>query len=335
MCVDKFLAFGFFLTTVVANRVNTFADHNDDIGLPADILSGNQQVIDHYHRNVSDTPRATCPEDYSPCTCDLTVNGLEITCADVSVEDIRNVFFRTQTLRFYLVLLTATASSSGVIALPADLLQDKRAANIFLICPPDASPRIRLTIDPLAFEFTRFETTVMGILNCDLSAQADMQFLNEFSALNTLRIENTFHVEIIETLPASTLPSLKKLIITGCTGLQNAAFPDLTPARLERLYLNGNSGLNDDAINRILVSVGSSSSSSSLQELVLANDGMTRVPRIGSFSQLSVYDVSYNSVAFMSQLSLIFSSAVRLVSLKSMSLQAIEGEAFQGSEHLF
>ncbi|KZS13266.1 Uncharacterized protein APZ42_021755 [Daphnia magna] len=324
-CLFQILAFGLVLNTG-GNPLNPFLNRMD-YKRPEKVLPNYQEAFDV--GNSSRGQRATCPEDYSPCTCALTISGLEITCAGVSVEDIQDVFFRTQTLHLYLVLLTATVSPSGTIALPADLLQNKHADNIFLICPSDASPNVGLTIDPFAFQFTRFETTIMGILNCDLSAQADMRFLNDFTALHTLRIENTLNVEVIETLPSSTLPALKKLIITGCTGLENAAFPDLTPARLERLYLNGN-GLKDESINNILISIGSSSSSSSLKELVLADDGMTKVPRIGSFSQLSVYDVSYNDIPFMSQSSLMFSSPVRLVSLKSISLSAIEEEAFEG-----
>jgi hypothetical protein len=276
---------------------------------------------------VSKKQRAACLEDYSPCTCDLTGYGLEITCSNVSVEDIQDVFFRTQAFRLYSVVLSVSLSPSGTINLPANVLQEKRAENIFVICPPNASPKVGLTVDPAAFEFTRFNTTVFAILNCDLSGQTDMQFLNDFSILNTLRIENTLNIESIEFLP--TLPALKKLIISGCTGLGNVVFPDLTPARLQRLYLNGN-GLNDETVNSILVSVGSSSSASSLQELILANDGMTKIPRIASFSKLSVYDVSYNVIPFLSQLTLIFSPPVSLVSLKSISLQAIEGNAFQG-----
>lgn len=251
----------------------------------------------------------------------------------MSVQDIQDVFFRTQTFRLYLVTLSPSfipdpSSGSSIISLPGDLLQDKRAENIFLICPPNASPSIGLTIDPAAFEFTRFDTSVFGILNCDLAAQTDMQFLTDFSVLNTLRFENTLNLQVIESLPS--LPALKKLIISGCTGLdEKVAFPDLTPARLQRLYLNGNA-LSDQTANGILVSVGSSSSASSLQELILANDGLTRIPRIASFSKLSVYDVSYNVVPFMSQLTLDFGAVVTLVSLKSNSLTAIEGGAFQG-----
>ena len=283
-----------------------------------------------YVRPVSKKQRAACPEDYSPCTCDLTGYGLEVTCSDVSVEEIQDVFFRTQAFRLYLVVLSVSPSPSGTINLPADVLQEKRAENIFVICPPNASPKVGLTVDPAAFEFTRFNTTVFGILNCDLAGQTDMQYLNDFSVLNTMRIENALNIESIESLPTSTLPALKKLIISGCTGLGNVVFPDLTPARLQRLYLNGN-GLNDETANSILVSVGSSSSASSLQELILANDGMTKIPRIASFSKLSVYDVSYNVIPFLSQLTLIFSPPVSLVSLKSISLKAIEGNAFQGN----
>lgn len=79
-----------------------------DYKRPEKVLSNNQEAFDV--GNSSRGQRATCPEDYSPCTCALTISGLKITCAGVSVEDIQDVFFRTQTLQLYLVLLTATVN---------------------------------------------------------------------------------------------------------------------------------------------------------------------------------------------------------------------------------
>jgi leucine-rich repeat and immunoglobulin-like domain-containing nogo receptor-interacting protein len=295
--------------------------------LSAAVLAGEHDVRPHLFL-PNESRLAACPEDYSPCTCDLTASGLEVTCSDVSVQDLRDVFSRTESFRLYSVVLSPSVLPSGSIALPADLLRDKRAENIFLICPPKASPAVGLTIDPATFEFTRFNTTAFAIFNCDLAGQPDMRYLDDFSVLATLRFENALNIAVIESLPA--LPALKKLIISGCTGLDHVAFPDLTPARLQRLYLNGN-GLSDETANAILVSVGSSSSASSLQELILANDAMTKIPRIAPFSKLAVYDVSYNAVPFVSQLTLDFSSVVGLVSLKSISLDAIEGGAFQGT----
>jgi hypothetical protein len=137
-------------------------------------------------------------------------------------------------------------------------------------------------------------------------------------------------MEAIESLPTSTLPALKEMIVVNCTGLENVTFPDLTPARLELLQLEGN-GLTDAAVNSILVSVASSSSSSSLQKLVLSNEyTMTKVPRIASFSKLALYDVSFNAIPFMSQSNLIFNAPVNLVSLKNIGLTAIEGGGFLG-----
>jgi hypothetical protein len=272
--------------------------------------------------------RAACPEDYSPCTCELTANGIEVTCVDVPVADITNVFYRTRNIDLYQVVLTASAT--GTVDLPADLLKDKRVERIYLGCQVNASPKLGLTIAPATFEFTRFNTTVFGILNCDLAGQTDMQYLKDFSVLNTLRIEDCDNVEAIATLPTPTLPALKEMIIGNCTGLGNVAFPDLTPARLQLLRLEGN-GLTDAEVNSILVSVGSSSSSSSLQTIVLSNEyTMTKVPRIASFSKLSWYDVSFNAIPFMSQSTLLFNSPVNFVGLKNIGLTAIEGGAFAG-----
>ncbi|XP_057376104.1 nyctalopin-like [Daphnia carinata] len=276
----------------------------------------------------NDVQRGACPEDYSPCSCNLSSNGLEIVCADVSIGDIQDVFYRTQSLFLYSVSLTAT-SSSGTVILPADVLKDKRAQHIYLGCP-SISPKLSLVINAASFEFTRFNTSIFEIHDCDLSTQADMNFLKGFVVLHTLRIVNTWNVEAIENLPTTTLPGIKELTISSCTGLGNVPFPDLTPARLEWLYLDGNN-LNDVQVNNILISIGSSSSSSSMEHLSIANNALNKVPRIAAFSQLVTYDVSYNDIPYMSLSTLIFSSPVRFLGLKSVSMTAIEGGAFQGN----
>ncbi len=227
--------------------------------------------------------------------------------------------------------MTLTASDPGAVDLPADLLSDKRAERIYLNCPPLASPKVNLTIDSNAFEYSRINTTHFEINNCDLLAQSDMSFLDDFTILNTLKIQNSLNVEAFESLPTTTLPGLKEIAITGCTGLENIAvtFPDLTPARLERLYLNNN-GLIDAQVNNILISVGSSSSVSSLQELNLASNSLSKVARIASFSKLTSYNLNGNNIPFMSLSALIFGSPVTFVGLNGVAMTAIEGGAFQG-----
>jgi hypothetical protein len=304
-------------------------------------FSNNKGASRHFPKGIhrlietNSKQRAACPEDYSPCLCELTTNGIEVTCVDIPVADITNVFYRTRNIDLYQVVLTASASATGTVDLPADLLKDKRVERIYLGCPANASPKLGLTIASSTFEFTRFNTTVFGILNCDLAGQTDMQYLNDFSVLNTLRVDDSNNIEAIATLPTSTMPALKRLFIVNCTGLENVAFPDLTPARLARLHLQGN-GLTDAAVNAILVSVASSSSSSSLQELILANEyTMTKVPRIGAFSKLGWYDVSSNAIPFISQSNLLFNVPVNLVGLKNIGLTAIEGGAFLGILYMF
>lgn len=271
------------------------------------------------------TTRAICPEDYSPCACDLTANGLEVTCVDLPLTDVIDVFFRTQSL--FLFSVSLATSATGSIVLPPDLLSDKRAQNIRLNCPSAASPKLSVTIDAASFKFTRFNTTRFEIHDCDLTGQTDMKFLSGFGVLNTLHLENTLNVDAIAYLPS--LPALKELAVVNCTGLGNVAFPDLTPARLEQLHLDGN-GLSNEAVANILISLGSSSSAISLKLLSLANNALTKIPMIASFSQLITYELSNNAVPFMSLSTLIFGSAVNFVGLKNISLAAIEGDAFQG-----
>ena len=269
-----------------------------------------------------------CPENYAPCTCEVTEYGREVSCIDVTVAQIQDVFFKTVALTVYSV--TLSASDPGAVNLPADLLSDKRAEKIFLNCPLRTGvPKVSLTINTLAFEYSRVSTTQFEINNCDLETQPDMLFLNGFSVLNSLRIGNSTNVGAFATLPSAKFPALKELAIYDSTGLGTIVFPDLTPARLERLYLAGN-GLTDTEVNGVLVSIGSSSSASSLKELYLGRNALTKVPRIASFSKLETYYLNGNTIAFMSLSSLIFASPVVNVGLKSVGLTAIEGGAFQG-----
>jgi hypothetical protein len=64
--------------------------------------------------------------------------------------------------------------------------------------------------------------------------------------------------------------------------------------------------------------------------LSLANNALTKIPTIASFSQLITYELSYNDVPFMSLSTLIFGPPVNFVGLKNLSLIAIESDAFQG-----
>ncbi|XP_059351183.1 uncharacterized protein LOC130702954 [Daphnia carinata] len=276
----------------------------------------------------SDMARDSCPEDYSPCTC--VANGpsaLYVTCTNASIEEIQDVFYRTRTVDLYRVELFLTRSMSGTTHLPADLLQDKRAQEILMFCPVDAEPKLGLTFDPAAFEFSRFNTNYFALDGCDLASQTDMLFLNDFSILDTLILYRVDNIGSVSTLPTFTLPALKIFAIMNCTGLQNVTFPDLTPATLEQLVVQ-RSHLDDSTVNDILVSVGSSSSASSLWAISLEANALTKLPRIAAFSKLVYYDVSSNVIPYISQSSLVFSDPVFSLDLSNNSITAIEGGAF-------
>ena len=271
--------------------------------------------------------RSSCPEDFSPCTCDLTSNGLEVTCFDVKVNDILNVFYRIRHLGIYAV--TLTASDPGAVNLPADLLSDKHVENIYLNCPSNVSSKVNLTIDPFAFEYSRLNTTRLEINNCDLVGQPDMRFLSNFIALNTIKITNTSNVEAFESLPVSNLPALKEITIVNSTGLQNIIFPNLTPVKIQRLYLDDNY-LGDAVVDRILNSIASSSSASSLWQVSIASNRLTRVPSTIEEFSLNYFDLSYNSIPMLINSLLSSLRFVKFLGLKSVGLSTIESGAFSG-----
>lgn len=270
--------------------------------------------------------RAACPESYAPCNCESTDNGLEVTCNNVDVATIKNVFFNTAARELFSVSLTAT--DAVTVALPADLLNDKTVQRITLACPVNVVPKLTLSIDTAAFLYTRRYTTYFSIRDCDLSPQTEMSFLNEFSALGELRIERSLNIGAFSTLPASQLVSLKTLAVTDCTGL--VAFPDFTPVFLERIVLDGNA-LTDATVGSILVSLAASTSVSSLLELSLANNALTKIPRVTSFSRLVSFDISRGGeISFVTQSNLLFTDQMTFVGLKDLSITFIEGGAFNG-----
>lgn len=271
----------------------------------------------------------TCPEDYSPCVCDQTSNGLEITCVDVPIDEMERIFVETRDSVLYSV--TLKASATGTVDLPYNILGNKFIQRLSLHCPAAVDPRLVLTIDSTAFQYTRRYTTFLEIKDCDLINQKDFTFLNEFEVLETLRLERTLNIDSFASLPA--LAGLQELAIIDCTGLlQVFDFPDLTPARLTRLYLDGN-GLDDTSVFNILVSVSSSSSVSSLQELILSRNNLTKVPRIGTFSKLNIFDLSDNYISLISSYAFNFipETNVNFVGLKNVFLENIEDGAFLGT----
>lgn len=273
--------------------------------------------------------RAACPENYSPCVCDLTSNGLEVTCLDTPIAEIKSVFFKTKSQGLYSI--TLRASATGTVALPSDLLSDKTVKRISLQCPIGVATPLDLTIDSATFQYTRRNTTYFEIKDCDLLNQPDFAFLNGFEVLDTLRLERTLNIGTFSSLPSTTMRALKGLTIVNSTGLAGIAFPDFTPATLTRLYLDGND-LSDTNVNGILVSVASSSSVNSLQELTLTRNLLTKVPRIGSFSKLNRYDVSNNNIPYITEFGLNFNAGTKVssVGLVNVSLTFIEDGAFAG-----
>ena len=272
--------------------------------------------------------KAACTESYAPCVCELTINGLEVNCIDVSIADIKSVFFRTSAIRLYSVSLVA--SDPVTVALPADLLSDKNVDRLSLTCPPAASPKLPLTIAPDTFQYTRRITSYFSINDCDLATQ-DLSFLNGFSVLDTLRIERSLGLNGIDTLPASTTEALKELAIVDCEGLDVApTFPSLTPARVERLILSGNK-LNDAQSSKILIAVAGSSSVSSLKILSLANNVLTVAPQVAAFSSLISHDLSGNSIPYIGNSAFIFpSSSFSYLGLEEVDLRIIQAGAFVG-----
>ena len=167
-----------------------------------------------------------------------------------------------------------------------------------------------------------------------MSLQTDFNFLNGFESLVALLLSYNANMQAFQYLPP--LPSLTELIIKQWRSLGETVFPDLTPARLKTLSIIDCS-LGDLADN-VLSAVIASTSSDTLENINLAKNGMTSIPRQipSAFPNLNSLDLSENYISHISSSSLAFSSPVISLDLSENYHEkfSIATGAFQGTVNI-
>lgn len=269
--------------------------------------------------------RAFCPESYAPCSCVSTTNGIEVSCIDVPLDDIIDVFYRTTPRDIYSVVVSASAAPADPVTLPQDLLSDKRVQNIYLMCP---SNDVQLTISPDSFRYTRDTTTHFEIESCDITSLPDFGFLANFAVLKELAVLNSIGVSL-KGLPA--LPSLIDLTVSDCDGLEASAadFPSLTPARVAKISL-ARCGLTDAGASTIMSKISVSTSASSLLSVDLSGNELTVVPsEVHALAKLQSLFLMNNKIVQTKVGDLSFVSSVSDVNLESNGITDMEGKTFE------
>lgn len=163
----------------------------------------------------------TCPEDYSPCTCQQLkfMDYMEVSCDGVSLHSVQSVL-RRSSKDITMLRLTLPSDNSTI---PADIYGGKRILYSVMSCSPSSSP---LEIHPDAFRSSQAYTRAFEIKGCDMS-QLDYKFLADFTVLRSLKFDNfsnlatTFH-----TFP-KVLPSLTDLSVADSPDFYNFTFLDL------------------------------------------------------------------------------------------------------------
>jgi hypothetical protein len=273
-----------------------------------------------------------CPEDYSPCYCgDYPSFGLYVVCELVTIDAIVSVFNRTTDSDiFWLQLRPLPELGARGVTLPADLLSGKRARAIDLYCPSVITGNLySLTIDPNALTSSEDLIEYFYILGCDLSQQADFNFLTGFNKLMNLYMYGSTNIQAFQNLPA--LPSMGTLSINQCTGLDSIEFPAQSLPKLQQVYMTDNQ-MGDQTAGRILASIVSSSSVDTVVVLSLAYNLLTQIPaQILSFTKLNDLSLSGNDIPFVSSASLAL-PATRMdrLAMANVSLNVVEPGALRG-----
>ena len=159
--------------------------------------------------------------------------------------------------------------------------------------------------------------------------QKDLNFLSGFNKLEELRFYAANNFSVFQYLP--TLLSLQYLDVTSCRGLEQIAFPDLSPAKLKALSFDSNK-ISDQTADEILTKLVASNSADSLEFLNLNGNYLTKIPsQVGSvFPQLKTAHIGANNISYIPSSSVTIAYPLESLYLGTNGLKTIESGAFQG-----
>lgn len=274
-----------------------------------------------------DSSKEECAENYFPCICEIDLlYGVSVTCTNVfDPQVVQDVFSQTLAEE----IGSFTLSTFIFPTIPSDFLSGKRARRIVL-----RSGTNRLTIDADAFQSTANYTQTFDIVYMTDLSNLNFGFLSGFDELQSIGMfGNSYGVAAsIPSLPP--LANLKELIIAQSDLYRvGSDFPNLTPARLQRLWLFGNK-LDDASAEAILDNVLASTAGSTLVQLVLNDNLLTKVPQTTRlFPQLQYLDVQHNKITEIMTGSLTFVAPVLTVEMSNNPIEnKFQAGAFQGIE---
>ena len=282
---------------------------------------------DDKEANGGETRAELCVQDYSPCSCSLDSNQISVSCLGISVETVRDVFLRVNDPEIYQLEFSPPADDTNTFSLSTDFLGNTSVSGAIYIYGGNYP---KLVIDPLAFRSSQNSLTFFSVENFDFGLQKDLNFLNGFNKLEHLSFDSIYNLTAFQYLPP--LHSLQALEINACPDLNQIPFPDLSPAKLNYLNLNGNK-ISGQKAEEIFVKLAASTSVDSLKTLYLSYNFLTSIPsQLGSaFPNLKTVYLDNNNISHIPSSSLNFASPyLEYLYFKKNQIKTIENEAFQG-----
>lgn len=266
--------------------------------------------------------RATCPEDYSPCSCEQNTSGdLAVTCDQIPISEIQDLFSRL--VAHDLASFRLTIATTETSTIPADFLGSSRTRQLDIFC---AGTSYNLVINDDAFLSSISVAKVLTINSCDLQQQPNFGFLSGFQVLANLGIFNSKNFNSLQGIPSQS--QLYYISILNSRGFDNLADgPKIALPGLRLLYLYGNQ-LDDVAAAKILKTLAESSRES-LVELRLYDNKLTRIPvLIPSLTKLDLLMMERNAISSISTRSLGLLGPMSYLQLGDNAITTIEPSAF-------
>ena len=285
------------------------------------------EALDKENYKIFDI-RVPCEQDFSPCTCS---NTNYISCNGVSVQDVQEVFWRTNEPEIYKLQLTLPYSD--IVVLPKDFLGNTSVIIIWIHQEYHQPNEFyaKLQVDPLAFRMSKNHTTDLWFKCWDWSLHTDLGFLNGFDRLTKLYLTDTDNMMAFQYLPP--LPSLELLNVENCTNLNEIVFPDVTPARLKTFYLQYNNVLDEKVANGIISSLAKSTSADSLEHIDMSyNPRLASIPKniSSAFPKLNFLSLNEDAISHIPSSSFVFTTPATFIDLVGNEIRTIESGAFVG-----
>ena len=285
------------------------------------------------------TPEPTTPEsttleprycqDYSPCSCSLDSNKISVSCDDVSVQTVRDVFQRVNDPEIYDLRWTKPLpdDETNTFSLPEDFLGNTSVTGKINI--QSYINRLNLLIDPLAFRSSQNSLIDLYIYYFDFGLQKDLNFLSVFDKLEGLYFADIINFTAFQYLPP--LPSLQALFLQNCPELKQIPLPDFSQNKLKELDLRGNE-INDEMADEIVAKLAASNSADSLEFLSFYGNYVTRIPsQVGSdFPKLKTVFFPNNKISHIPSSSLNYVYPLESLILAENKINTIESGAFGG-----